>query len=51
VYLPRVGTFDRLAVCNDVLADVELCLNSVENRLVVIAGDFNNNLPVIICSL
>jgi hypothetical protein len=41
VYLPCLGSDNRLGVCSEILSDIDFCLTSVNPQLVVVADDYN----------
>ena len=44
IYLPCVGTADRLSICHDVLNDMWSWCDKFTNCHLIVAGDFNSNL-------
>jgi len=46
VYLPCVGSVDRLLICSDIFADIQSWCNKFDTCEVIIAGDFNCDLTV-----
>jgi hypothetical protein len=44
VYLPCIGSDNRLSICSEILSDIDYCFSSSSCRSFVLAGDFNVDL-------